>query len=76
MRFPFTDGTFDGVVCQLGLQFFSDPLRGLDESRGVRRATPTSPKPARNVASSSRLRHYSGMFPERVPISNGVEYPT
>src|SRR5262245_46335669 len=24
---PFRDGTFDAVVCQLGLQFFPDPAR-------------------------------------------------
>ena len=32
---PFADGTFDAVVCQLGLQFFCDAVRGLEESRGV-----------------------------------------
>ena len=32
---PFADGTFDAVVCQLGLQFFSDAVRGLEESRRV-----------------------------------------
>jgi len=29
------DGAFDAVVCQLGLQFFSDPTRGLLEFRRV-----------------------------------------
>jgi SAM-dependent methyltransferase len=28
---PFTSGSFDAVICQLGLQFFSDPARGLAE---------------------------------------------
>src|SRR5215510_14461013 len=27
----FRDGSFDAVVCQLGLQFFPDPARGLAE---------------------------------------------
>jgi SAM-dependent methyltransferase len=28
---PFSSGTFDAVICQLGLQFFSDPAQGLAE---------------------------------------------
>jgi ubiquinone/menaquinone biosynthesis C-methylase UbiE len=35
---PFRDGSFDAVVCQLGLQFFPDPARGLAEARRVLRA--------------------------------------
>jgi ubiquinone/menaquinone biosynthesis C-methylase UbiE/uncharacterized protein YbaR (Trm112 family) len=31
----FRDGCFDAVVCQLGLQFFPDPARGLSEFRRV-----------------------------------------
>jgi ubiquinone/menaquinone biosynthesis C-methylase UbiE len=31
----FRDGSFDAVVCQLGLQFFPDPVRGLAEFRRV-----------------------------------------
>jgi ubiquinone/menaquinone biosynthesis C-methylase UbiE len=34
----FKDGSFDAVVCQLGLQFFPDPERGLAEFRRVLRA--------------------------------------
>ncbi len=33
----FRDGSFDAVVCQLGLQFFPDPARGLWECRRVLR---------------------------------------
>jgi ubiquinone/menaquinone biosynthesis C-methylase UbiE len=33
----FRDGSFDAVVCQLGLQFFPDPTRGLAEFRRVLR---------------------------------------
>src|SRR4029079_7259186 len=32
---PFRNGSFDAVVCQLGLQFFPDPARGLSEFRRV-----------------------------------------
>jgi ubiquinone/menaquinone biosynthesis C-methylase UbiE len=32
---PFKDGSFDAVICQLGLQFFSDPALGLREFRRV-----------------------------------------
>jgi ubiquinone/menaquinone biosynthesis C-methylase UbiE len=34
---PFKDGSFDAVVCQLGLQFFPDPVQGLSEFRRVLR---------------------------------------
>jgi ubiquinone/menaquinone biosynthesis C-methylase UbiE len=34
---PFADGTFDSVICQLGLMFFLDPARGLEEFRRVLR---------------------------------------
>ena len=34
---PFRNGSFDAVVCQLGLQFFPDPARGLSEFRRVLR---------------------------------------
>jgi ubiquinone/menaquinone biosynthesis C-methylase UbiE/uncharacterized protein YbaR (Trm112 family) len=34
---PFKDDSFDAVVCQLGLQFFPDPARGLSEFRRVLR---------------------------------------
>ena len=30
---PFRNTSFDAVVCQLGLQFFPDPARGLSEFR-------------------------------------------
>ena len=32
---PFSDGSFDAVICQLGLMFFDDPLRALREFRRV-----------------------------------------
>jgi ubiquinone/menaquinone biosynthesis C-methylase UbiE len=34
---PFRNGSFDAVICQLGLQFFPDPARGLAEFRRVLR---------------------------------------
>ncbi|SRR6266496_5014268 len=34
---PFADASFDAVVCQLGLQFFPDPGRGVMEFRRVLR---------------------------------------
>jgi ubiquinone/menaquinone biosynthesis C-methylase UbiE len=34
---PLSDGSFDAVICQLGLQFFPDPARGLAEFRRVLR---------------------------------------
>ena len=36
-RSRFGDGCFDAVICQLGLQFFPDPARGLAEFRRVLR---------------------------------------
>ncbi|MGC1408630.1 MAG: class I SAM-dependent methyltransferase [Acetobacteraceae bacterium] len=35
---PFKDGAFDAVVCQLGLQFFPNPVAGLSEFRRVVRS--------------------------------------
>jgi uncharacterized protein YbaR (Trm112 family)/SAM-dependent methyltransferase len=34
---PFRTGCFDAVICQLGLQFFPEPVRGLAEFRRVLR---------------------------------------
>jgi ubiquinone/menaquinone biosynthesis C-methylase UbiE len=34
---PFRDASFDRVICQLGLQFFANPARGLAEFRRVLR---------------------------------------
>jgi ubiquinone/menaquinone biosynthesis C-methylase UbiE len=34
---PFGEASFDAVICQLGLQFFPDPVRGLGEFRRVLR---------------------------------------
>ncbi len=34
---PFKDASFDAVICQLGLQFFPDPARGVGEFRRVLR---------------------------------------
>jgi ubiquinone/menaquinone biosynthesis C-methylase UbiE len=34
---PFTEASFDAVICQLGLQFFPDPARGVGEFRRVLR---------------------------------------
>ena len=34
---PFKDRSFDAVVCQLGLQFFPNPVRGVEEFRRVLR---------------------------------------
>jgi uncharacterized protein YbaR (Trm112 family)/SAM-dependent methyltransferase len=37
MELPFRSGCFDAVICQLGLQFYPDPARGLGEFRRVLR---------------------------------------
>src|SRR5262249_16282341 len=65
---PFRDGSFDALVCQLGLQFFRDPARGLAEFRRVLR-----PVRVRPCASSPLLivprcgafsrRHSAAVFP-------------
>jgi ubiquinone/menaquinone biosynthesis C-methylase UbiE len=34
---PFNDASFDAVVCQLGLQFFPNPTKGLEEFQRVLR---------------------------------------
>jgi SAM-dependent methyltransferase len=35
MQLPFPDGTFDAVVCQFGVMFFADKVRGFSEARRV-----------------------------------------
>ncbi len=35
---PFSDSSFDAVICQLGLQFFPDPAQGVREFRRVVRS--------------------------------------
>ena len=37
MRLPFQDGTFDAVVCQFGVMFFSDKAKALSEAHRVLR---------------------------------------
>ena len=55
---PFKDASFDAVVCQLGLQFFPDPTRGLAEFRRV-----LAPAPASGYALSRRqIRLRCGEF--------------
>jgi ubiquinone/menaquinone biosynthesis C-methylase UbiE len=55
----FADSSFDAVLCNLGLMFFPDPVRGLSEFRRVLR-------PGGHVAvpllQSSDQRHYSTTY--------------
>lgn len=54
----FTDGSFDAVLCSLGLMFFPDPARGLSEFRRVLR-------PGRRAAVSLQTvpdRSYNGQI--------------
>jgi SAM-dependent methyltransferase len=37
MQLPFPDGTFDAVVCQFGVMFFSEKTRAFSEARRVLR---------------------------------------
>jgi ubiquinone/menaquinone biosynthesis C-methylase UbiE len=46
---PFADGTFDAVVCQLGLQFFPNPGLGLKEFRRVLRDGGRAGRPMRHL---------------------------
>jgi ubiquinone/menaquinone biosynthesis C-methylase UbiE len=51
---PFADGRFDAVICQLGLMFFDDQVRGLSEFRRVLRsggwtAVSVTPTPERSL---------------------------
>ena len=67
---PFKDGNFDAVVCQLGLQFFPDPVRGLSEFRRIlrtgKRAAVCVPSTANRIpmwgALSDTLSYY---FPDQ-----------
>ena len=54
----FRDGSFDAVVCQLGLQFFPDPARGLAEFRRVLRAAGVP----QCVSSPHRTGHRCGAY--------------
>jgi len=60
----FADGSFDAVICSLGLMFFPDPLRGLSEllrilRPGGRELLPFSrcPNGPTTAGSTSLLRH-------------------
>ena len=82
----FRDGSFDAVVCQLGLQFFPDPARGLDGvparppcGRVYRRLRPARPRTGPRCGASS-LRHSAASClssakhstsPSRWPIPSG-----
>jgi SAM-dependent methyltransferase len=61
---PFADGDFDTVLCQMGLQFFSDKLLALSEARRVLRAggrflaTVPSPIPSLFTILAKRLERH------------------
>ena len=61
---PFADGDFDTVLCQMGLQFFSDKLLALSEARRVLRAggrflaTVPSPIPSLYTILAKRLERH------------------
>ena len=59
---PFADGRFDAVICQLGLQFFPDPARGLAEFHRVLRPGRVA---AVCVISTSRTGPRCGVFSAR-----------
>jgi ubiquinone/menaquinone biosynthesis C-methylase UbiE/uncharacterized protein YbaR (Trm112 family) len=57
----FRDDCFDAVICQLGLQFFPDPARGLSEFRRVLRP---GGKASICVISTPDRAHIAGPFAE------------
>lgn len=67
---PFKDDSFDAVVCQLGLQFFPDPAKGLMEFRRVLRpgawaAVCVFSTPDKSLSFSILADALSGFLPER-----------
>ncbi len=61
---PFADAAYDAVLCQMGLQFFSDKLLALSEARRVLRArgrflaTVPSPTPSLFTILAEQLEHH------------------
>jgi ubiquinone/menaquinone biosynthesis C-methylase UbiE len=63
----FSDESFDAVLCNLGLMFFSDPVRGLSESRRVLRPGRRAAVPVNTVVERAYNHQINVMIARYVP---------
>lgn len=63
----FSDGSFDAVLCNLGLMFFPDPLRGLSEFRRVLRPGRRAAVAVNTVVERSYNHQINAIIAQYVP---------
>jgi ubiquinone/menaquinone biosynthesis C-methylase UbiE len=66
----FLDESFDGVLCNLGLMFFSDPMRGLSEFRRVLRSGRRAAVSVNTVVERSYNHQINAIIARHVPSLN------
>jgi ubiquinone/menaquinone biosynthesis C-methylase UbiE len=64
---PFADGSFDAVICQLGLMFFDDPERALREFRRVLRMGGRAAVSVNSTPESSLFLRVGAVIARHVP---------
>ena len=63
----FSDGSFDAVLCNLGLMFFRDPVRGLSEFRRVLRSSRRAAVSVNTVVERSYNHQINVILARHVP---------
>jgi ubiquinone/menaquinone biosynthesis C-methylase UbiE len=69
---PFPDARFDAVICQLGLMFLPDPVRGLSEFRRVLRPEGSAAASVTTTPSRSLFARIGAVIARHAPETAGA----